>query len=349
MIEKILNKPLMIEASGLESIASIEWFSSDNEVIPYALRDNIAVIPVYGLLTKRREAFDSFLGTTSYEEIHDLLSEAIEDERVSSILLDIDSPGGEVSGLFDLTDFIYECRKFKPIYAIANDCACSAAYAIASSASKIFATRTSSVGSIGVLAIHIDTSEYDKKEGIKYTTIFAGDKKNDLTSHEPITDSATSDLQMEVNRLYKMFVAMVARNRNISSAQIKATQAGVFFGSDAVSVGLVDEIYNLKECLNIMKGENMADITTYKAEILEITKLCKLAHAESKIPEFIEQNLTPDQVKERLLASVSSQNASKNAETEIISTVYHQEKSQENPVLAVAKARTRLHLDAKIN
>lgn len=190
MITKLMNKPLMLESSALEAITNMEWFYSYNEAIPYALRNNIAVIPVYGLLTKRREAFDSFLGTTSYEEIHDLLSEAIEDEAVKSILLDIDSPGGEVSGLFDLTDFIYELRDIKPIYAIANDCACSAAYAIASSASKIFTTRTSSIGSIGVLATHVDISEYDKKEGVKYTTIFAGDKKNDLTSHEPITDSA---------------------------------------------------------------------------------------------------------------------------------------------------------------
>lgn len=341
MINKLMNKPLMIDAASLENISGMEWFSSYNEAIPYALRNNIAIIPIYGLLTKRREAFDSFLGTTSYEEIHDLLSEAIEDEAVNSILLDIDSPGGEVSGLFDLTDFIYELRDIKPIYAIANDCACSAAYAIASSASKIFATRTSSIGSIGVLATHIDTSEYDKKEGIKYTTIFAGDKKNDLSSHEPITDAAATDLQAEVNRLYKMFVAMVARNRNISSAQIKATQAGVFFGSEAVSIGLADKICARLHLEAIIRGEtSMADITTYKAEVLEITKLCKLACAENKIPEFIEQELTPDQVKERLLASVSSQHASKNADTEIISAVYHQKKPQENPVLAAAKLRS---------
>lgn len=355
MIKKLLNKPLMIDAASLESISGMEWFSAENEAISHDLHGDIAVIAIHGLLTKRREAFDSLFGTTSYEEVQDLISEALEHPNVNSILLDIDSPGGEVSGLFDLTDFIYESREVKPIYAIANDCACSAAYAIASSASKVFATRTSSVGSIGVIATHVDISEYDKKEGIKYTTIFAGDRKNDLTPHEPITDAAASDLQMEVDRLYKMFVALVARNRNISSAQIKATQAGVFFGSDTVSIGLVDEICDLRKCLTIIKGAsvtldtineggNMTEAkeeTTnieqeklkYKAEVLEIIKLCKLAHAESKMPEFIEQNLTLNQVKERLLAlDATSQN-------EIISTVYHQEKVQENPVIAIAKAR----------
>lgn len=349
MIKKLMNKPLMIEASALESISSFEWFSSENGAASYDLHDNIAIIPIYGLLTKRREMFDSLLGTTSYEEIHDLVSEALEDSSVNSILLDIDSPGGEVSGLFDLTDFIYESRDIKPIYAIANDCACSAAYAIASSASKLFATRTSSVGSIGVIATHVDISEYDKKEGVKYTTIFAGDKKNDLSSHDPITDAAASDLQAEVDRLYKMFVALVARNRNISSTQIKATQAGVFFGSDAIGVGLVDEICDLRKCLTIIKGgKNMTETTEetinieqereasklkYKSEIMEIATLCKLAKSD-KLAEFIEQNLTPDQVKEKLLAlAAASQN-------EIVSTVYHQEKMLERPVISAAKLRS---------
>lgn len=342
MITKLMNKPLMLDAIAFESLSNIEWITSDREEIAYEIHENIAIIPIHGLLTKRKEAFDSFFGTTSYEEIHDLISEVLEDESVKSILLDIDSPGGEVSGLFDLTDFIYESRDIKPIYAIANDCACSSAYAIASSASKIFATRTSSVGSIGVLATHVDISEYDKKEGIKYTTIFADDKKNDLTSHEPITDSAAEDLQAEVNRLYKMFVALVARNRNISSAQIKATQAGIFFGSDTVSTGLADEIIDFRGCLKLIGGENMtenielktSEAESYKAEVLEITKLCKLAHAESRIPEFIEQNLTPDQVKEKLLTlAATSQN-------EIISTVYHQEKTLESPVISAAKLRS---------
>jgi signal peptide peptidase SppA len=286
-------------------------------------------------LTKKSELFDSFFGTTSYEEIRELISLALEEASIHSILLDIDSPGGEVSGLFDLVDFIYESREIKPIYAIANDYAFSAAYAIASTASKIFVNRTSGVGSIGVIATHIDQSAYDKKEGIKYTTIFAGDRKNDLSPHEPISDEAISDLQKEVDRLYEMFVAVVARNRNISTAQIRATQAALYYGADSLSLGLADEVADFRKCLSLIGGEKMTEeIDIYKAEILEISKLCKLAHAENKLAEFIEQNLSLDEVKEKLLACVNTQD-------EIRSTIYHKEAAQENPVLAAAKTRSK--------
>jgi ClpP class serine protease len=121
----------MIAPQFLETLSNVNWFESDEKLVSTTY-DSIAVIPIHGLLTKRSEMFDSFFGTTSYEEIHELISLALEDADVHSILLDIDSPGGEVGGLFDLVDFIYESRNVKPIYAIANDYAFSAAYAIAS-------------------------------------------------------------------------------------------------------------------------------------------------------------------------------------------------------------------------
>jgi ClpP class serine protease len=174
----------------------------------------------------------------------------------------------------------------------------------------------------------------DKKEGIKYTTIFAGDRKNDLSPHEPLTDEAVTDLQKEVDRLYEMFVALVARNRNISTAQIRATQAALYHGADSVSLGLVDEVADFRKCLQIIGGEKMTeDIESYRAEILEISKLCKLAHAENKLAEFIEQNLSLDQVKEKLLACVNTQE-------EIRSTIYQKEAAQENPVISAARARS---------
>jgi signal peptide peptidase SppA len=264
-----------------------------------------------------------------------MISLALDDSKVNSILLDIDSPGGEVSGLFDLVDFISESRNEKPIYAIANDYAFSAAYAIASAASKIFVNRTSGVGSIGVIATHVDVSEFDKKEGIKYTTIFAGDRKNDLSPHEPISGDALSDLQKEVDRLYGMFVATVARNRNITTTQIRATQAALYYGTDALSLGLADEVANFNKCLSTITGGNQMteDIDLYKAEVLEISKLCKLSHAENKLAEFIEQNLSLEQVKEKLLACANTQE-------EIRSTVYHKEMQTESPVIAAAKARS---------
>lgn len=343
MIQKLMNSPLLLNPKFLGIVSNIDWLPMDSgQKFSYDIYNNIAIIPIHGLLTKRQELFSSIFGTTSYEEIFEAISSALDDEKVEKILLDIDSPGGEVGGLFDLVDFIYNARIQKPIYAFANDHAFSAAYAIASAASKIFINRVSGVGSIGVIATHIDVSGADKKDGIKYTTIFAGEKKNDLSPHSPLSEHAISDLQTEVNRLYEIFIETVAKNRNLSSELIRSTEAATYFGKDALTIGLADEFTDFQGCLSTLIGGNMAEdiesqineVEKYKAEVLEISKLCKLAHAESSIAKFIAEGLTADQVKEQLLA-VQTQSESK----EIVSAIYRQEERKENPVIAAAKAR----------
>lgn len=364
MIQKLLNKPLLLSPRGFEAVNSVEWLPAEtSSQLNYELQNGVAIVPIRGLLTKRSEIFSSFMGTTSYDDIFSAISDALEDEKVEKILLDIDSPGGEVSGLFDLVDFIFNSRGQKPIYSVANDYACSAAYAIASATEKIFVNRTSCVGSIGVIATHLDVSEADKKEGLKYTTIFAGEKKNDLSPHEPLSENAKDDLQKEVTRLYEMFLSTVARNRGISAELVRTTQAATYYGQNAINIGLADEINSnpIQSLIKIsgmsldvskveIKGVNMtediekqieedkqehSEIEAYRAEILEITKLCKLAKAEHRISEFIEQGLNAEQVKERLLASASSM------QHEIVSTIYRKDDQQDNPLMAAIKARIK--------
>ena len=359
-----MNKPLLLSPRGIETINAVEWLPIDaSNQLNYELRNGVAIIPIHGLLTKRNELFSSLMGITSYDDIFSAISKAIEDEKVERILLDIDSPGGEVGGLFDLVDFIYDIRECKPIFSVANDCACSAAYAIASATSHIFINRTSCVGSVGVIATHLDVSEADKKAGLKYTTIFAGEKKNDLSPHEPLKKSAISDLQEEVNRLNDIFVNTVARNRYLSEEDVRKMQAATYFGQNAITAGLADELsinsfYDLKkygvEFENVsklaMKGENMtedihepeqnesesqiSEVEKYRAEVLEITKLCKLAKAENKIAKFIMDGSTPDQVKEHLL-NMQSQNESK----EIVSAIYQKDANNEKTLVDLAKER----------
>jgi len=187
-----LNRPVMMEQRSFDLLSLHAGKHPTFKNIKHAVRNSergIKVIPIHGILTKNSEAFDDVLGMTSYEKIREEIEKALVDEKVETILLDIDSPGGEVNGLFDLADFIYEARKSekKKIVAIANGDAYSVAYAIASSAEKVYVSRTSGIGSIGVIASHIDQSGFDEKQGIKYTTVFVGNRKNDLNPHEPIT------------------------------------------------------------------------------------------------------------------------------------------------------------------
>ena len=90
-----------------------------------------------------------------------------------------------------------------------------AAYAIASAASRVYVTQTAGVGSIGVIAMHVDQSARDAQEGYRYTAITAGDQKNDFSPHQPLDKEASVRLQAEVDRLYSIFVDHVAVMRNL--------------------------------------------------------------------------------------------------------------------------------------
>ncbi len=119
---------------------------------PYDVIDGVAVVPISGVLV-HGDAY-SWWGQTSYGSIRASLEQAATDAEVRAIVLHVDSPGGEVSGCFDLADRIFAMRDVKPIAALVDEYACSAAYALASSAEQILAPRTAVIGSIGVITMH---------------------------------------------------------------------------------------------------------------------------------------------------------------------------------------------------
>ncbi|WP_264686238.1 S49 family peptidase [Wolbachia endosymbiont (group B) of Polyommatus icarus] len=341
-----INKPIMVERRSFELLS---LYNSKQPIFKnlkhfHINPKGIAIIRIYGVLTKKTEAFDHILDMTSYENIHEEIESALEDKSIETILLDIDSPGGEVNGVFDLADFIYESRAKKRIIAIANDDAYSAAYAIASSAEKIFLTRTSGIGSIGVIASHIDQSGFDEKQGIKYTTIFAGSRKNDLNPHEPMTSKSLESLQKEVGRLYEMFLQLIARNRGLSIEKIRSTEAGLYFGEKAVEIGLADGMTILssinknrsitmnEQTTNDLETDNL---TKYRTEVLELIRLCNLSKVPEKIEEFIEQGVSVEQAREVLMELL----AERTKKTEILSAI--PQNSGEELMMQVAKARAQ--------
>ena len=209
----------------------------------------IAVIPVYGTLVRRSLGLEAASGLTSYGEISALLDAAIADPSVTGILIDVDSPGGEAGGVFELAQRVRAADAIKPVWGIASDSAFSAAYAIASAASRVYVTQTAGVGSIGVIAMHVDQSARDAQEGYRYTAITAGDQKNDFSPHEKLTNEAHARLQAEVDRLYGIFVDHVAVMRNLDPRFVRSTQAGLFFGPEAVTAGLADAQGSFETCL----------------------------------------------------------------------------------------------------
>lgn len=229
----------------------------------------IAIIDIHGTLvhTAASAAPPSLL--RSYGSIEDDFRAALADPAVKGILLDIDSGGGEVSGAFDLADVIFNARGVKPIWAVADEVAFSAAYLLAASTDRVLVPRTGAVGAIGVLAMHLDRSERDKMEGTKFTTIFAGARKNDLNMHEPLSDDARDDIQASVDRTYDLFVDTVARSRPITAAQVRATEAALFDGLEGIAVdaSLADEIMPFREALAALT-ERVDQATIFPQPIL---------------------------------------------------------------------------------
>ena len=208
--------------------------------------EGIAAIPVFGTLVKRAGIIDAASGLTSYGHLEEQIMDAATDPAVRAILLDIDSSGGEAAGVFDLADLVYEARSLKPVWAVADEEAFSGAYAIASAAERLFVPRTGGLGAIGVVAVHVDRSARDAMEGFRTTTVYAGARKNDFNPHETLKDGGRQTLQAEVDRLYQLFVDTVARNRGLTADAVRATEARLFFGEDAVRAGLADEVGTMR-------------------------------------------------------------------------------------------------------
>lgn len=269
LASRVFGAPLLIARAKLEVILGVlgprlaggTLEPLDPETDPPPLTsvtvEKIAVVSVIGTLVSRSGYLDAASGLQAYGDIADAIVTAINDESVRGVILDVDSPGGEVGGLFDLVDQIQTIRgaSAKPLWAVANESALSAAYAIASAADRLYVTRTGEVGSIGVVAVHIDESGADAKAGLAWTFVFAGDRKVDGNAHEPLSERARATIQADVDRLYADFCALVAANRGLSPEAVRGTEAAIYRGTLAVRAGLADRLGTLDLAIAEMAAE----------------------------------------------------------------------------------------------
>ncbi len=206
-------------------------------------KDNIAVVPVHGLLMSRRGNIDAnCTEINSYERIRNNIQRALDYDAVKEIVLDMNSGGGMAIGCKELADFIFEARKIKPITALVNFAAYSACYFIAAACSKIVVSQTSGVGSIGVIMEHMEVSKWEEQIGLKFTTLFRGDHKNDGSPHEPITEQTLLVLNKRLDDAYDMFVGSVAKYRGMDLQKVIDTQAGLMSAKEAIELGFADEM-----------------------------------------------------------------------------------------------------------
>ncbi len=208
--------------------------NNDYAAIPH---EGVLEIPIAGPLFRYANLFTLISGATSYERIaHDIQS-ALANDDVGAIVLNIDSPGGEVNGCSELAQLIFNARGIKPIIAYASgDCA-SGAYWIASACDRIVAADTSTLGSIGVVAM-VDTQDKDDNT-LEFVSSQSPHKRLDLSE-----DADQLRMQQRVDDLAQVFIERVATHRNVDVATVQKDfgQGGVFIGKQAIQAGLADEV-----------------------------------------------------------------------------------------------------------
>lgn len=216
-------------------------FGRTDQKKEFAFSNGVAIIPVAGTLINR---FGGSWGNyiTGYNFIRRQHSAAMMDDDVKLIVHDHNSNGGEAAGCFELSDEIFASRGTKPIIAVVDSNCYSASYALASAADKVIVTPSGGVGSIGVVAMHVDMSKMIEEAGVKITFIHSGDHKVDGNPYEPLSPQVKKDIQKGVDKSRDAFVKLVARNRGLDEKIVHDTEARTYRAEDALALGLIDAI-----------------------------------------------------------------------------------------------------------
>ncbi len=307
--DRVLGRPLLLHPSKVEVILHVlegripiggalpplgpdaSRFVGTNRAadgktqMTYRVDNGVALISVIGSLVNRGAWIGAYSGMTSYEGIAKQLDDVSADfdaGKVRGLVLDMDSPGGEATGMFTVAAKVRALAAKMPVIACVNDMAASAAYGIASQASEIVVSPTSIVGSIGVVLTHVDRSKELANKGLTATMIFAGAHKVDGHPFGPLPDAVKADLQAEVFQFYDQFVNLVGQGRGerMTDQQARATEARTYIGQDAVDRGLADRVATLEEVTSSLRGgQPRPRINPPKKEPLSMTTTTEAPNA----------------------------------------------------------------------
>ncbi len=220
------------------------------------LRNGVATIPIIGPLVRYASSFSAISGATSYEELATDFTTAIRDPNVRSILLAIDSPGGQTTGLDEIAAMIYNARNVKPIVAHVQGLGASAAYWIASAASEVVAAPTAMLGSIGAILSIVDNREARAKAGVVVHEIVSS--QSPAKNSDPATTEGRARIQQIADALGAMFVSAVAQYRGVSEDTVinDFGRGHVLVGQAAVKAGLADRLGTYESVLAQLAGRS---------------------------------------------------------------------------------------------
>jgi capsid assembly protease len=223
-----------------------------NEPKTYEVIDGVAVLPVEGVVAKRMNLFSQISGGMSTEMASRSLQQALADPNVHSVIQYVDSPGGAVDGTQNYANDVYAARGTKPIVTLASGVMASAAYWFGAAADKVYISDlTTTVGQIGVVAKHVDISAAEEKAGRKTTEVAAGKYKRVVSAYKPLDAAGEAHIQEQVDAVYSVFVADVAKFRGVGEQTVidDMAEGRIFIGQAAIDAGLVDGVSTLDDLI----------------------------------------------------------------------------------------------------
>lgn len=244
-------------AGGILTAEEIAANAAQQPRTPAPAAPGVAVLPLHGTISPRMNTLDAASGGASAERFERDFRAAVADNTIEGIVLDIDSPGGNVFGVEEAATAVFEARGSKRIVAHANPVMLSAAYWIGSQADELVMTPSGEVGSVGVYAYHEDLSALLEAKGVKPMLITAGEAKTDLHPAFPVTDEALAHRQSRVDAYYQRFVDAVARGRAASAEEVlERFGRGRSFGAvEAVARGMADRTGTLTDTIGRLAAE----------------------------------------------------------------------------------------------
>jgi signal peptide peptidase SppA len=350
MIRELYNKPLLLSSSFAYEMAELysnttlteeqilkakQYQEEDGNMLstgpgqdPVTIENGVAFVSIKGVMSKNGNLMDAMLmgGSVSTSAIKDIAMKLKDDDEVEHVVLDIDSPGGEVNGVQAAANAIRELSKEKKVTSIANDNMLSAAYWIGSAANEIVGTTDSQIGSIGVITVLRDSSEHFAKEGHKFDVIRSGEFKALNTPMEQNYEALVEDTKNKVAAYHARFVDAVATGRNITTEQSQKLSNGkVHMIDNAIENGLADKLGSLDD----LKAELMEDtpeataetasqiivalngkmeklqgtVDTLKDALTETREETKKTRAETLVDKYIDEGKVAPAKRERAIAN----------------------------------------------
>ncbi|MBD1583492.1 S49 family peptidase [Pseudoalteromonas sp. S16_S37] len=251
-VSEFLHKRLLGDFPELSSTAQVSAKQTQEYVVGDPEQgDKVAVIAVHGILIPRMGFIDaSCEEVMSYERLQKQINAALKDDKVQEIALDINSGGGSAQGAFECADFIKQAAQQKPIRAIINMNACSGAYLIACACTEIIISKTAVVGSVGVYLKRLDLTAHYEQNGVKIHTFYRGATKVDFHPDIALSEEERKRIEYDTEATYQMFVEYVSQNRNLSIADVQATEADTYQGQAAIDMGLADRLATPQDAIN---------------------------------------------------------------------------------------------------